>query len=828
MSPLAPLGSPRSYAWVAMLTAGIDGCWLRPGFVASVDCRHRGVFQATIPAVSDALGQAAQSPPSSGLTNGERIADRYLVLEPLGTGGMGSVYRVLDEQLGEEVALKLLELGDSEAKDRFRREVRLARRITHVNVARTHDIGEHGDRCFLTMEYVAGTALDQMLAARGVLEREQAVDIIQQVARGLGAAHAAGVVHRDLKPANVLLAMPRAVVTDFGIARNLSSERITLDTQLLGTPHYMAPEQVLGEPADTAADIYALGMVLYECLTGTLPFAGDSAFAIALARCRQAPTDPRDYVPLPDALAELVLACLRQPAAERPTAAGVVVRLSALAHHGRRNTLAARGSAVSTVTPGSSVSSPFAPMKLGDQCLAVLPFTYRGSADHDYLADALSQELIDVLSRTRGLKVIGFGATQAYRDKRDPRVVGASLQASAVVDGTVQISGDRVRVSVRVLDSASGEQRWTERFERQFEDIFELQEVMAQRIADALRVELRLAAYQARLDRSTMDTYLRARYRLVSNISHAGYVEAADALETCIAAAPRFEPALAGHALACARAWWSAFEASGGGRDWGMLARESVERALSRAPEFAESHLAAAVVALQEGDLRTTAAELSITLRIAPTSPKAHRYLGELQCEAGRVKEGLKRLKLALDLDPTQSIVYVGMARIAALQGDRQKHDKLLEQAIQAGLNLDIVTLLRARQALWHGEKDTLRDMYERSADNTSMVLSFMGQLVGFVIGEVPAETIEQLIGFAAQFGNKRLASLLGQLATEAYAMAGKTDCALQHLDRISKDWLVDVAWLELCPALESLRKRERFVKNMALARRRAEEIWRV
>ena len=202
--------------------------------------------------------------------------------------------------------------------------------------------------------------------------------------------------------------------------------------------------------------------------------------------------------------------------------------------------------------------------------------------------------------------------------------------------------------------------------------------------------------------------------------------------------------------------------------------------------------------------------------------------MGDLQCEAGRVKEGLKRLQLAVDLDVTQAVAYIGMARIASLRGDAQLFEDLMGKAASAGLAPTVVQLLRARQALWVGDHDALKKMYQRSADSPRVILKFLSKLLGFVLGEVAEEQMEEVIQFASQFENVRLASMLGQYATEGYAIAGRPERALHHLDRISQDSLVDVAWLERCPALASLRELDGFRRNLERVSLRAERIWRM
>jgi serine/threonine protein kinase len=232
---------------------------------------------------------------------GTRVAGRFIIERLLGAGGMGAVYLARDEQLGEQVALKViagLAVLDPNAAERLRREASTARKISHPNVVRLHDVGEEHGLVFLSMEYVAGESLAARIKRLGALSPAQLLPIAQQLCEGLAAAHAAGIVHRDLKPANVLIdAQERVKLIDFGIARSDAGAGMTATNMIVGTPEYMAPEQVMGGSIDARTDVYALGAVLYHAITGRPPFRGDTPIAIGLAQCHEPVTPPRQIRP---------------------------------------------------------------------------------------------------------------------------------------------------------------------------------------------------------------------------------------------------------------------------------------------------------------------------------------------------------------------------------------------------------------------------------------------------------------------------------------------------------------------------------------------------
>ncbi|WP_437606435.1 protein kinase [Sorangium sp. So ce834] len=424
----------------------------------------------------------------------QRIAGRYEILGLLGTGGMGSVYRVRDVELDEVVALKMLrrDLADSAGMlERFRQEVKLARRVTHRNVARTFDFGDHEGEKFLTMECVDGESLHSVLARTGPMPAQQVIGIGCALCDGLGAAHAAGIVHRDLKPENVLLDRGgRVVITDFGIARASSGPSAGESAGfVLGSPAYMSPEQLTGEPdIDARTDIYALGMILFECLTHRRAWPGSGAIAAAMARLRSPPPDPRSVRPdVPLAVADVVLRCMatrredryvsaaeahralllarsrvsiapqpaqslasmiaasaataaptaRQPIEQNPTR--VAASVEAVTAPQPRLMSPTLSAPVPTPAPTSTPSSASSPAL---KTVAVLPFRNVGAPDDEYLADGFTEDLTDTLSMTAGLKVRPRAAVSRVRlDGRDPRDIGRELGVQVVVEGSLRRTG---------------------------------------------------------------------------------------------------------------------------------------------------------------------------------------------------------------------------------------------------------------------------------------------------------------------------------------------------------------------------------------------------
>jgi serine/threonine-protein kinase len=792
--------------------------------------------------------------------DGALFAGRYRIEALLGRGGMGAVYRALDTLVGDAVALKTLDLGGAPSDatvERFRREVRLARRITHPNVARTHDLGEAGGQHFLTMELIVGADLQSLLAREGRLETGQALRIGLAIAEGLAAAHAAGVVHRDLKPANVLVERGgRVVLTDFGIARAELDERAAHRTAgAVGTPLYMAPEQIMGVTTDARTDVYALGLVLFELLAGAQPFVGPTPIATALARLEHTAPDLRELADVDDDLAALVAACLaRAPDARPADAAAVAARLRvhaasasplptpsqpvARAHDPLAATMLSlmpppaptpreasgmhlpapgRTAAGATATPSSGNTTTHVP-----RALAVLPFRYHGPPAQAYLAEALAEEVIDLMSHTRGLRVVGSGASARFKDDRDPRRVGQELSVHYVVDANVQATTRALRVAARLIDTDSGTQLWSERFEGALDDAFDLQDSLSRRIAEALRVALSVGAARAEAPEAAIEAYLRGR-RALAQSKYTGEGGAIPLLEQALALAPAFAPALATYAMAAVRCWF--IPGVDPTRDWESLAKESVARALAEAPDLAETHQASALVSMQFGRLPEAARSLCRAIEFAPTYAGAHQSLGAMLVEAGRTEAGLKHLRLAAQLDPSPQLALVAIARQHALDGDWAAFEgeaRALRESSFPGW-----PFTAARTAAWRGDSEALRAVVAREAESTFPMARVAALYARAALGEAAPRALVGLLEATTPGPMApRFRALISQCVCEVLCVRADLEGAEAALREAVAQELVDLAWLERCPVLEPLRDRSAYRESLPVVRTRADQIW--
>ena len=748
------------------------------------------------------------------------LAGRYEVLGLLGQGGMGSVYRVRDLELDELCALKMLRRDGPftpRALERFRREVKLARRVTHVNVARTFDIGEHEGEKFLTMELVEGEPLSALLAREGKLAPQRAAHIATAVCAGLGAAHAVGVVHRDLKPDNVMLERGgRVVIMDFGIAHARRDDVSRTLGGAVGTPAYMAPEQVSGEDVDGRADLYALGVMLFEMLTGKMPFAGDTPYSVASARLLAPPPDPRTVDPsLPEWLSGIVRRCLARRREDRWEVALDVGRALAESSYTLPDLQTTRDS------PPWAPPDPSAITRPGEKTVAVLPLRNAGPPEDEYLADGLTEDLIDTLSTMPGLKVRPRGAALGLvSGTADPRDVGKRLGVQVIVEGTLRRLSDTIRLSARAVGVDDGFQLWAKRFDRPASDLLVVSDEAARAIADALTVGARSCARDAPTDPRAIELYLRARaeFRKLWEIPVAKAVEL---LEQAHALAPSDATILASYARARARQWF--YE---GRAEQGQRARDLAQQAISKAPERGETWLALAQVRFVECDGVSTARLLRTALSLSPLSGDAHELLGDLMLEVGDVSEALARLRTAQSLEPGLRTRYT-VARARALIGDARASSELLalepeDDDARAGL-----LAIRARLSLWSGQ---LSEGLSVPSDLPGTLPAEYARVTLELLGrgsftEATRDFVEQHL--ARTHDAARFAAFKRQLAAELFSACGERDRALASLSEAVAAGLLDENWLRRCPALVPLHEHSAFERAVRVVAERAERVRR-
>jgi len=443
------------------------------------------------------------------------LAGRYEIEREIGRGGMATVYRARDIHHDRPVALKVLhaELAESLGAERFQREIRVAASLQHPHILTVHDSGTTGGYLWFTMPFVEGESLRDRISRERQLPIADAVRITREVALALDYAHRHGIVHRDIKPENILLIDGQAIVADFGIARALggSNESLTSTGMIIGTPGYMSPEQAAGDRAiDARTDIYSLGSVLYEMLAGEPPFTAATAQAV-IARLMTESARPLPNVrsTVSRQLAGAVEQAMAKSPADRPATAGDFARLlestatmpaaAPAASPRRMSWWAAVGAAVVIVgVVGGALGvlwSRTHAARTGDRKIAVLPFENAGSADDEYFADGMTDEVRSRLSTIHGIRVTARASSAQYRrSKKLPREIGRELEVQYLLTGTVRWSKtngvNRVRVTPELIEVANADTRWSQPYDTVLSDVFAVQASIASKVAEALNVAL--------------------------------------------------------------------------------------------------------------------------------------------------------------------------------------------------------------------------------------------------------------------------------------------------------------------------------------------------
>ena len=640
---------------------------------------------------------------------------RYSILEQIGAGGMGIVYRAHDERLNRDVALKVLRSGllaDESTRKRFREEALNLSRLNHPNIETVYDFDSQDGVDFLVMEFVAGSSLAEEIAA-GPAAEDKVIRIGNQIAEGLSAAHQDGIVHCDLKPDNVRL-MPdrRAKILDFGLSQFLRSsrpspanERETVsELQVGGTLPYMAPEQVRGQWPDARVDVYALGAVLYEMSTGRRPFPEKDAPELMISILQHAPVQPRLLNTRMSAeLERVILKCLEKDPEQRyQSAKEVAIDLQRLGSHGaadhgvvevqrprRRWMLGLLAAAV--VIALLFLALPFSGLRdrlLGrsDQkhidSIAVLPLVnLSGNPAEDYFADGMTEALITQLAQIGSFRVVSRTSVMRYKgsDKPLPEIA-KELHVNGIVEGSVQRAGDRVKVTAQLIDAPADQHLWASSYDRDLHNVLELESEVAAAIAGEINAKLTAQA-QDRLARArpvnpeAHEAYLRGLYKLnEAQNAPAGddlFKEAIQYFQQAIQIDPNYAEAYA--ALARAYHWLGSL----GHDEYFPLSKAAATKALQLDDSLADAHTALAFVGfVYDWNWALAEKEFRRAIELNPNYFEAYSgYALYLQAR-GRLEEAIRESQKALELAPFELTTQLNLGAI--YECDRQ-YDRALE-----------------------------------------------------------------------------------------------------------------------------------------------------
>ncbi len=608
---------------------------------------------------------------------------RYRIERMLGEGGMGAVYKAYDVELDRTVALKLIRPGLASAPaatQRFKQELLLASKISHKNVLRIHDLGVAGSLRFISMAYVEGEDLHALLRREGRLPVERALAIARQLCAALEAAHAEGVVHRDLKPQNILLdGNEQVFVSDFGLAKSLETDiGMTNTGEFLGTPRYMAPEQVEGKQVDHRADLYAFGLILYEMVTGDVPFHAETALQLMFKRIREEPVSPRQFNPdLPDYLAKVILKCLERDPEQRyqsareilgdleagrapATSARVSIAVPGVAFSLRRGWLIAAVVMVALAIGGGAwlwrsraarqqaTQATARPAKY----VAVLPFrVIGGDKELAVIADGIQEAIVAKMFGMEQVHVSPASAVEKIAADEPPAEVARELGVGLIVQGTLQGNADRFRAVV-TLNDASGKQLWIKEVSGVPGDLLTIEDQLYADLVNAMEVrrsteEMARTSAHPTEDIDAYAMYLKGRNAMRSQLKVENVRAAISMFEQAVQRDARFALAYTGIADASLRMYLENKDPQ-----WAAKAVAAAEQARSLAENLPEVHFALGSVYSATGKTAEAIAELKRALELAPNSDEGYRRLGDAYRAAGRKDESLAAYAKAVQVNP--------------------------------------------------------------------------------------------------------------------------------------------------------------------------------
>lgn len=599
----------------------------------------------------------------------------YEILETVGRGGMGEVFKARDLQLDRVVAVKFLpsnvEASETQ-KQRFIQEAKTASSLDHPNICTIHEIDSAPDgQLFIAMAYYDGETLRKKLD-RGQLELVELVDIAIQVAQGLAKAHAKGIIHRDIKPSNLMITNDGMVkILDFGLAKLIGGSALTSPAMLLGTAAYMSPEQITGE-TDQRTDLWSLGVVMYEMLTGRRPFEAETENTTIYQILHQQPRQVTALRPtVPAALARIIVRALEKDRNRRYGRPEDM--LEDLRHVLPRSSLDLASCDKVSVTQ-TVASVPSMQTTESVPSIVVLPFAnLSNEPEAEYFSEGLADELIYALCQVEGLRVVSRVSAFEFKGKSTNLTrIAQQLNVSAVLNGSVRRAGDRLRVNVELTDVADGYCLWSERFDREMKDVFAIQDEVASRVVSILKVKLAdqdPTPFKSRyaVHPEAYNLYLKGRY-YYNKTTAEGIQKAGEFFGKAIAVDPRYAAAYSGLAdFHMALGIWSLVEPK---EAW-PKARECAMKAMQLNARLPEPHVTVAKI-YQFGDWNRQAAEAAFhrAIQVSPGHSDAHFAYSVFLLQIGLLGQALDEIKRAHNLDPLNLRVATGVAWLYYYLGD--------------------------------------------------------------------------------------------------------------------------------------------------------------
>jgi len=680
------------------------------------------------------------------------MVSHYRIIEKIGAGGMGEVFLAEDTKLNRQVALKFLPAqytSDENSKARFTREAQATAALDHPNIITIHEVSEYQGRPFFAMQYIKGQSLrdfakDKKLSANEILT------LAIQICEGLSKAHKAGIIHRDIKPSNIIIdADNRAKILDFGLATIQGGERLTRTGSTLGTMGYMSPEQIQGQEIDCRTDLFSFGIVLYEMITGRVPFAGETDAAILHAIISKTPEVPTGYRPdIPPRLQEIVGKTLeKDPQARYQSATELIADLKSLA--GSTEVRVSVPATVPWARPArarwakvlvvaafviliavaygvlSRISwKPIEDASTSRIMLAVLPFRNLGAPEEEYFADGITDEIITRIAGFQGLGVISRTSAMQYKNsEKSLQEIGKELGVDYILEGTIRWdkSGDtdRVRITPQLVRAADDTYLWSSIYERALTQIFAVQADIARQIAGALDIAL-LAHERRKLATEPTDNieaytyYLRGREYMAQSYHKNDHLIAIEMLEKAVELDPDFALAFATLSSACTWLYWL-YERTD---EQLIKARDAVDKALWLEPNLPEAHLALGQYYYQgKRDYERALIEVDMVKKSLPSNTEAFLWTAGVRRRQGQWGETVRNLEQVTKLNPRNSKYFWELGRTLTAMRKYQEAVDYYDRAIAVSPDYALAYGEKAfTYLLWDGNTTQARQVLEDAA----------------------------------------------------------------------------------------------------------------
>ncbi len=727
-----------------------------------------------------------------------KTVSHYRILEKIGEGGMGVVYKAEDTKLKRTVALKFLPpewTRDPEAKQRFSREAQAAALLDHPNICTIYEIAESRGRPFISMAYIKGQTLKNRLEF-GPLEIPDAREIVLQIAQGLFDAHQKGVIHRDIKPANIMITEKgQAKITDFGLAKLETVGDITRTATILGTAAYMSPEQARGEKVDLRSDIWSLGILFYEMLASHPPFARETYQGTIYAVLNE---DPEPLASFRSDVPEM-LDMIIHKALEKDV-------------QGRYQSLEEFIQDLRDPYSSESVSPP------RGKSIVVLPFAnISPDKENQYFSDGLTEELIADLSQVRELKVISrTSAMQLKGTGMDLKTIGRRLSVKYVLEGSVRKQGDDLRITAQLIDAETDAHLWGEKYGGTLDDVFDIQEKVSRSIVDALKLQLSPEEHEKIAERPIGDArayecYLQARQE-IWRFSEEGLERALRLIHNGLEIVG--ENALLYAAMGTA--YWLYVNAGiKPGEEYIQKAEECAKKAFASDPDSPHGHFLEGAIQVHKRHMPEAVRAFKISLSVDPNNADTLLQLARVYLSCGQISAAARLVKKLLEVDPLNTITYSLPGYIDVLEGNFEKAPDSYRKMSDLDPHNPLSLWFYAWSLIFSGRNEEAFDHIDRLAKNApGTVYASLGLFIKNALQGKKKEALEAVTP-QLEIAAKDVEYLSRDMA-HGYAMIGEKEKALDWLENAVDRGFIAYPFLnDHDPFLQGIRGEERFHRLM-------------